>query len=97
MTRRGEVNAQFVETMLRCPINRGKLRIADKALLAAVNRAIAAGKARFASGEVVAEPLEAGLVREDGAVLYRVVEGVPTLLCDEALLLAEIFPTDGHR
>jgi uncharacterized protein YbaR (Trm112 family) len=97
MTPKGEVNAEFVATMLRCPINRGRLRIAEAALLAAVNRAIATGKARLASGESVSEPLEAGLVREDGAVIYRVADGVPTLLCDEAILLADIGPTDGHR
>jgi uncharacterized protein YbaR (Trm112 family) len=75
---------------LRCPETRQPLRLADAALLTQVNRAIAAGTARNRAGETLGQPLDGGLVREDGQVLYPIVDGIPTLLVDEGLPLDEL-------
>lgn len=43
---------------------------------------------RDADPEVLARhSLEAGLIREDGQVLYPVVNGIPVLLADEGIVL----------
>jgi uncharacterized protein YbaR (Trm112 family) len=38
-------------------------------------------------GSAVAESIEAGLVREDGRILYPVRDGIPVMLIDEAFPL----------
>ncbi len=76
--------------ILVCPENRTPLALADAALLAAVNRAIALGSVKNKGGEAVSEPLDAGLLREDRAVLYPVVDRIPILLADAAIPLDQI-------
>ena len=61
---------------------------ADEALLAKVNAAIEAGECKNVGGEVVDRPLEAGLVREDGQVVYPVRDTIPVLLIDEGIGLS---------
>ena len=65
--------------ILRCPDDRSRLALADDALVERLNEAIAAGKVRNKGGEPVREPVDAGLVREDGAILYPVREDIPVL------------------
>ncbi len=74
--------------MLVCPATRQPLREATAAELQAVAAAIAAGSAKTRGGVAVTEPVTAGLVPADGAVLYPIRDGIPILLSAEAVLLA---------
>jgi uncharacterized protein YbaR (Trm112 family) len=76
--------------ILVCPENRTPLEMADGDLLDRVNRAIVAGTVKNRLGRKVEKPLQAGLVREDGKLLYPVIDEIPVLLVDEAILLEEI-------
>jgi uncharacterized protein YbaR (Trm112 family) len=76
--------------LLICPETREKLGLAGPALLEKVNEAIQAGKLRNRAGRAVGTPLEAGLVRPDGKVLYPVYDGIPNLLLDEAISIEEV-------
>jgi len=76
--------------MLVCPENHRPLRMADEGLVARLNRAIAAGAVCRRAGQAVTEPVEGGLVREDGHLLYPIRDGIPLMLVDEAILLEEI-------
>ncbi len=71
--------------ILRCPETRQRLTLADPAAIAACNARIAAGQARNAAGAVVTEPLQGGLLREDGRRLYPIRDEIPILLVEEAL------------
>ena len=73
--------------ILCCPETRGKLRMADDALLATINKAGAAGTLKNAAGEKISETLTEVLVNEAGSRAYIVREGIPVLLADEAILL----------
>jgi uncharacterized protein YbaR (Trm112 family) len=73
--------------MLRCPQDRSRLHAADDALVARINGAIAAGQAHNAAGEKLTKPLEGGLVREAGDLLYPVIDQIPVMLPDEAIPL----------
>lgn len=73
--------------MLVCPSTHEALREASAAELQAVNAAVAAGAARNRAGDVVAEPIEGGLVAPDGGVLYPIRGGIPILLAAEAIPL----------
>ncbi|MDY0167110.1 MAG: Trm112 family protein [Thermoguttaceae bacterium] len=79
-----------VQKLLVCPESRTRLDTAGAELIDRVNRAIAAGRVRNRVGQEVAQPIQDGLVREDGAVLYPVVDGIPALLVDEAIPLDQL-------
>ena len=74
--------------ILCCPETRGKLGMADEALLSTLNSAISAGSVKNVGGEKVTEPLAEALVTTDKKRVYPVREGIPVLLADEAILLS---------
>ena len=71
--------------ILVCPETRTPLRMAGDDLLRALNRSVAGGAIRNRRGDLLADPVTAGLVREDGAVLYPIRDGIPIMLIDEAI------------
>jgi uncharacterized protein YbaR (Trm112 family) len=73
--------------MVLCPETRMPLREADAALVARLNEGIAGGRVKNRAGRPVETPLDGGLIREDGAVVYPVIDGIPVLLIDEAIPL----------
>ncbi len=74
--------------ILVCPKTHQPLAPAGSELLQTVNARVAAGQARTAGGEIVREPVEDGLVRQDGRVLYPICKGLPILLVDEGIVLS---------
>lgn len=76
--------------MLVCPENRTRLELAEPDLLDRLNRAITAGRIRNRAGQTVSEPLAGALIREDHTVLYPIVDGIPSLLVDEAIPLEQL-------
>ena len=74
--------------LLCCPTSRQPLALLSAAELEAINRAIAQGGVRRADGSAQAEPLAAGLVTRDRKTIYRLDDGIPVLLADEALATA---------
>jgi uncharacterized protein YbaR (Trm112 family) len=73
--------------MLVCPENKSELALASSDLVERLNRAIAAGGLTNKAGHKVAQPLDGGLVRADGAVVYPIVDDIPMMLIDEAIPL----------
>ena len=73
--------------MLVCPKTHKPLREATPEELARVNQAIQAGHARNDAGTAVEEPLESGLVPEEGNVIYPVRDGIPVLTTSEGIAL----------
>jgi uncharacterized protein YbaR (Trm112 family) len=71
--------------ILACPATHQPLAEADAALLERVNAKIRSGGVKNVGGTEVADPLEAGLVRADGAIVYPVRDGIPVLLVDEGI------------
>lgn len=71
--------------ILRCPVTRGSVRRLGDAELAALNRAIAAGRLRHRDGSPVQRPLERALVTDDDRWAYAVDDGVMVLLSDRAI------------
>jgi len=78
------IDQQLLEILV-CPETHQPVRPADDALLASLNGAIEAGKLVNRGGGVVDAPLEAGLVRKDGRVVYPVREDIPIMLIDESI------------
>ena len=76
--------------ILVCPETKQPLRLAGATLLDRVNAAIATANVVNRCGASVVEPLQAGLVRQDEAVMYPVRDDIPIMLIDEAIPLAPI-------
>jgi uncharacterized protein YbaR (Trm112 family) len=81
---------QSLLDILVCPETKQPVRLASAELLERVNSAIASSRLLNRGGAPVSVRLEAGLVREDGAVLYPIRDDIPIMLIDEAIPLAPI-------
>jgi uncharacterized protein YbaR (Trm112 family) len=72
-------------SMLRCPEDHTKLSAADTTLVARLNEAVAAGRLKSRGGQTIEKRLDGALVREDGRVIYPIIDQIPILLVDEAI------------
>lgn len=80
------IDEQLLE-ILACPEDKSPVHLADEALVRQVNQAIAAGRLSNRAGNSVSEPIDGGLVREDGQWLYPIRDDIPVMLVEEALPL----------
>tara|TARA_R110002020_G_scaffold27170_48_gene87636 strand:- start:815 stop:1081 length:267 start_codon:yes stop_codon:yes gene_type:complete len=76
--------------ILCCPTSKQPLALLGGAELEAINRAIAAGGVTRADGSPQSEVLAEGLVTRDRRTAYRVDDGIPVLLADEALATDQV-------
>lgn len=80
------IDKDFLE-ILACPEDKTPVKLADQALVDELNKQIEAGQLKNRGGEKVETKMDGGLVREDGAWLYRIEDGIPIMLIDEAIAL----------
>ena len=80
------IDSKLIE-MLRCPIDGGHLRLAEESMVGRVNQAIGRGEVRGHQGHKVPEPIDGGLVNEQGNRLYPIRGDIPMLVADEAIEL----------
>lgn len=71
--------------VLACPVTKQVLKPLSAAQLEALNKAIRTGNVLSVDGSVWSEPLRAGLIRQDGKVLYAISDGIPVLLPDKGI------------
>ena len=67
------------------PVSRTPLKMLSKSQLDFLNRAVRAGQLQTTAGSTVTAELAAGLISVDGKVMYRIDDGIPVLLADEAM------------
>lgn len=83
------IDAELLDILV-CPETKQPVRLAGGDLVARINASIADNTVNNRSGNPVDEPLEGGLLREDGRVLYPIRDGIPIMLLDEAIVLDEL-------
>lgn len=71
--------------LLACPETHQPLAVAEGTQLEAINQRISAGSCTNVGGAAVEAPLEAGLVRQDGKVIYPIRDSIPVLLVNEGI------------
>ena len=74
--------------LLRCPLSRQPLAVASREVLARLETARTAGTLRNRAGLPLAAPIDAGLVRADGALFFPVRSDIPLLVADESVVLS---------
>jgi uncharacterized protein YbaR (Trm112 family) len=72
------------------PHSRQPLSLLDATGLAALNQAIAAGAVTKVSGDPQGEKLREALLTRDRKQVFRVDDGIPVLLAEEAIDTAQI-------
>ncbi|RDZ29227.1 Trm112 family protein [Lysobacter silvisoli] len=76
--------------LLVCPVTRQPLLPLDSRGLQALNAAIAAGGVVRGDGEAQAQALREALVTRDRKTVYRIDDGIPVLLAEEAIATAQL-------
>ncbi len=76
--------------LLCSPDTRQPLSLLDAPGLDALNRAIAAGTVAKADGSPQAQALREALLTRDRKQVFRVDDGIPVLLAEEAIATAQI-------
>jgi len=71
--------------LVRCPQDGQALTLAPPTLIAQWNAKIQAGQVCNLADNSVDEPMEQALMTADGARLYPIRGGIPTLVVDEAI------------
>ena len=78
------VNGKLLE-ILCCPVSKTPLTVLGGQKLDKLNNAIKNGEALFIDGEKVTDPLQEGLITEDGKVVYPVQDNIPVLLEEKGI------------
>jgi uncharacterized protein YbaR (Trm112 family) len=78
---------------LCCPEDRSSLSLVSDSLITEINTVIREGRLRNRAGQVVEDPLDGGLTRASGDILYPILDGIPVLVRDEAIPLNQL----GHQ
>ncbi|MCZ6875233.1 MAG: hypothetical protein O7G88_17200 [bacterium] len=73
--------------ILACPETKQPLTLAEAALVERLNERIGQGQLTNRGGEQVTEPIDGGLIREDGQYLYPIRDDIPVMLIDESVAL----------
>jgi uncharacterized protein len=73
--------------ILVCPESHQALSEAAPELVTRLNQRAQAGALKNQAGAAVTQALEAGLVRQDGKIVYPIRDGIPVLLVDEGLVV----------
>lgn len=71
--------------LLVCPATHQPLHRLDGGQRQRINAAIAQGELTRGDGMIETRPLDDALARRDGKAVYRIDDGIPVLLIDEAL------------
>ena len=81
--------------LLVCPQTRQPLALLDDRSRQALNDEVAAGGVVRGDGTAQAEPLREALVTRDRRFVYRVDDGIPVLLAEEAIATAQVAAFPG--
>ena len=76
--------------ILVCPATRQPLALLDKSALETLNRAVTGGTVKRNDDSPQAEPLREALITRDRKTVYRVDDGIPVLLVEEAIATAQV-------
>ena len=71
--------------ILACPASHRPLKPLPPDSLGALNKLIESGRAIYADGAKIEQPLEAALVTDNEALIYRIDDDIPVLLVERGI------------
>ena len=71
--------------ILCCPVTKVPVRPLARNELDALNAAISTGGVQTTASIAVSSVLQAGLITNDGKLIYRIEDDIPVMLADEAI------------
>ena len=81
------VSKELLEILV-CPETKQPVAPAPSDVIESLNRQIEAGTLRNRAGDPVSSPVQEGLLREDGRILYVVDDSIPVMLIEESIELS---------
>ena len=81
------VNEELLKILV-CPETKQPVALAPPEMLEALNARIRQGALGDKGGETLERPIEAGLLRKDGRVLYPVIDDIPRMLVERGIEMA---------
>ena len=76
--------------ILCCPASKQPLSLLNKAELEALNAAIAQGGLARIDGSRQDAPVREGLITRDHQTVYRIDDGIPVLLAEDAIATGQV-------
>lgn len=76
--------------ILCCPTTKQPFSLLNQAELNALNQAIGTGNVVRADGSKQLNAIKEGLLTRDRKIIYRLEEGIPVLLADQAIATAAL-------
>ncbi|KAA5540968.1 Trm112 family protein [Roseiconus nitratireducens] len=76
--------------LIQCPLDGQALQLASPVVITTLNQLIATKSLRDRTDQLVTDSLDAGLITQDGARLYPIRGGIPTLVVDGAIELSGV-------
>jgi uncharacterized protein len=76
--------------ILCCPTTRQPVQPMNAQQITAFNAAQAAGELSHADGSAVPAPLKEGLITRDGKTVYRIEDGIPVMLAEQAVKVGSV-------
>lgn len=76
--------------ILCCPETKQVVTLADAPLIQRLNDAIQNRRLQNKGKQVVTDPVEGGLLRADGKILYPIRENIPVMLIEEGIPLEQV-------
>lgn len=73
--------------ILCCPETKQGLSVLSQENLQIVNDHIQKGQLKNKGGEIIKDPLDGGLLREDQQVLYAIRDQIPIMLIEEGIMI----------
>ena len=87
------IDPELLEILV-CPESRQPVKLAGEALVERLNAAQSEGKLKNRAGQKVEQPMQGGLIRDDRAFLYPIIDDIPVMLIDEAIPLEGFLSLD---
>lgn len=76
--------------ILRCMETGSRLSFATDAMLGDINKAIARGEVANRLGQTISARIDKALVNESRTLIYRVIDDIPQMVLDEAIMLDQL-------
>jgi uncharacterized protein YbaR (Trm112 family) len=78
------VDGKLLE-ILCCPVSKTPLVVLGQEQLDKLNKAVGSSDTLYIDGAKVTDPLQEGLITEDGKVIYAVQDNIPVLLEEKGI------------